>query len=72
MEHTYNIARTALDYNPQGKRKQGRSKNNWSGSTLAVLLKTGTSFEEVKAAAQKVVRWRSMADAQCSQGDEEE
>lgn len=67
-----NIARQALDYNPQGKRKPGRPKTNWRRSTLDELKKTGTSWQEAKTIAQKRVRWRSMVDALCSQGGQED
>ena len=67
-----NIARQALDFNPQGKRKPGRPKANWRRSTLDELIKTGTTWQEAKTIAQKRVRWRSMVDALCSQGGQED
>ena len=36
-----NIARLALDYNPQEKRKLGRPKSNWRRSALDELTKKG-------------------------------
>ena len=67
-----NITRQSLDYNPQGKRKPGRPKNNWRRSMLDELNKIGTSWQEAKTTAQKRVRWRSMVDALCSQGGQED
>ena len=67
-----NIARQALDYNPQGKRKPGRPKSNWRRSMLGELTKTGTTWQEAKTIAQRRVRWRSMVDALCSQGGQED
>ena len=48
-----NIARQALDYNPQGKRKSGRPKSNWRRSMLDELTKTVTSWQEAKTIAQR-------------------
>ena len=58
-----NITRQALDYNPQGKRKQGRPRNTWRRSTLQDLKNIGVSWQEAKALAQKRVRWRALVDA---------
>ena len=58
-----NIARQALDYNPQGKRKPGRTKSNWRQAMLDELTKSGTSWQEAKTIVQRRVRWRSMVDA---------
>ena len=59
-----NTTKQALDYNPQGKRRQGRPKINWRRSTLQD--KVGVTWQEAKALAQKRVRWRNMVDALCS------
>ena len=67
-----NITRQALDYNPKGKRKQGRPKNNWRHSTLKDLETVGMTWQEAKVMAQKRVRWRAMVDALCSQGGDED
>ena len=61
-----NTTKQALDYNPQGKRRQGRQKINWRLSTLQDLDKVGVTWQEAKALAQKRVRWRNMVDALCS------
>ena len=61
-----NTTKQALDYNPQGKRRQGRPKINWRRSTLQDLDKVGVTWQEAKALAQKRVRWRNMVDALCS------
>ena len=61
-----NTTKQALDYNPQGKRRQGRPKINWRCSTLQDLEKVGVTWQEAKAIAQKRVRWRNMVDALCS------
>ncbi|KAI0220535.1 hypothetical protein LSAT2_027968 [Lamellibrachia satsuma] len=61
-----NTTKQALDYNPQGKRRQGRPKINWIRSTLRDLEKVGVTWQEAKAIAQKRVRWRNMVNALCS------
>ena len=61
-----NTIKQGLDYNPQGKRRQGRPKINWRRSTLQDLEKVGVTWQEAKAIAQKRVRWRNMVDALCS------
>ncbi|KAI0224962.1 hypothetical protein LSAT2_024073 [Lamellibrachia satsuma] len=50
-----NTTKQALDYNPQGKRRQGRPKINWRRSTLQDLEKVGVTWQEAKAIAQKRV-----------------
>ena len=61
-----NTTKQALDYNPQGKRRQGRSKVNWRRSTLQDLDKVQVTWQEAEALAQKRLRWRNMVDALCS------
>ena len=67
-----NITRQALDYNPQGKRKRGRPKNNRRRSTLKDLETVGITWQEAKAVTQKKVRWRAMVKALCPQGGDED
>ena len=43
----------ALDYNPQGKGRQGRPKINWRRSTLQDLHKVGVTWQYTKSLAQK-------------------
>ena len=62
-----NITRQTVHYNPQGKRKRGRPKNNWRRFTQKDLETVGITWQEAKAMAQKRVRWGDMVDAICSQ-----
>ena len=48
-----NITRQALDYNPQGKRKRGRPKNNWRRSTLKDLETVGIIWQEASYGPEK-------------------
>jgi hypothetical protein len=43
---------SALTYNPQGKRKRGRSKQTWLKTTLK---ESGKSFDEIKPLANNRV-----------------
>ena len=43
-----NTTKQALDYNPQGKRRQGRPKINWRCSTLQDLDKVGSPGKRPK------------------------
>ena len=60
------IARQALDWNPQGSRKRGRPKQTWKRSVLEEADAEGKQWKEVKALAQNRVRWRSFVDALCA------
>ena len=52
------IARQALNWNPQGKRKRGRPRNSWRRDTEAEMKQQGTSWSGMARAAQNKVRWR--------------
>ncbi len=67
-----NVARQALHYNPQGKRKVGRPRNNWKRSVLQELGGVGYSWGRAKALAKNRVCWRKLVDALCSQGGDKE
>ena len=60
------IAKTALDWNPQGTRKRGRPKQTWKRSVVDEARAAGREWSEVKALAAKRVRWRQFVDALCS------
>ena len=67
-----NIAKQALDWNPQGKRKRGRPVTTWR-RTLDKELKTAKlSWGEAKKKAQDRTKWRSAVKALCSQWSEED
>ncbi len=60
------IARQALEWNPQGSRKRGRPRQTWRRSILDEAGAEGKQWKEVKALAQNRVRWRSFLDALCA------
>ena len=63
-----NVARQALNYQPQGKRKVRRPRNNWKRTMLQELERVGYSWERAKALAKNRVRWRVLVDTLCSPG----
>lgn len=63
------IARAALDWNPQGRRKRGRPKMTWRRTVIAEASARGKSWNEVKALAQNRIRWRYFVDALCSHAE---
>ena len=62
--------RQALTLNPQGKRRRGRPRNSWRRDTEAELKQQGTNWSGMARAAQNRVRWRGVADGQCSTGSD--
>lgn len=50
-----NVARQALNYQPQGKRIVRRPRNNWKRSLLMELKRVGYCWERAKALAKKTV-----------------
>ena len=61
-----NIAKNALDWNPQGTRKRGRPKITWKRTVVDEARKAGKTWTEIKALATNRVRWRLFVDALCS------
>ena len=64
-----NVARQALDWNPQGKRKVGRPRQTWKRSVISEAKDVGLSWTQIKRAAQDRDRWRGVVVALCSYGD---
>ena len=67
-----NITKQALEWNPQGNRRQGRPTHSWRRTRLKELERTGTTWREAKQIAQNRVRWRTTVSALCSIRDEED
>ncbi|MEE4247060.1 MAG: reverse transcriptase domain-containing protein [Kangiellaceae bacterium] len=61
-----NIARQALEWNPQGKRKVGRPRKTWRRSCDEELKMAGITWGSAKKTAQSRVRWRVTVEALCS------
>ena len=59
------IAKEALDWNPQGKRRRERPKQTWRRSAHNEALEEGKSWGEVKKLARNRIRWRRFVDALC-------
>ncbi|XP_050513376.1 uncharacterized protein LOC126889292 [Diabrotica virgifera virgifera] len=60
------IAKTALEWNPQGKRKRCRPAQTWRRYIMDEIRSQGKSWNEVKALAQNRTRWRVFTEALCS------
>ena len=60
------IEKTALDWNPQGNKRRGRSKQTWRRTVAEEIEKEGKTWGEVKKLAQCRTRWRRFVDALCS------
>ena len=60
------IARQALEWNPQGKRGRGRPKNTWRRMVLEEAKGISKTWAEIKADAKNRVRWRILVEALCS------
>jgi len=63
------IEREVLDWNPQGQRKRGRSKQTWRRSAHSEALGEGKSWGKVKQLARNRIRWRRFVDALCPKRD---
>lgn len=63
---TSNIARAALDWNPQGKRRPERPNTTWRRSTISDLKTVGTTWTEAKHIAHNRTRWKALIGALCS------
>ena len=68
----HNIAKEALEWNPQGKRKRGRPPTTWRRSVLKEAETAGKTWEEIKKGAQNRVRWRQFVAALCSTRNEKD
>ena len=67
-----NITKQALEWNPQGKRKRGRSKNSWWRGFISELEAINTTWGEAKRKAQDSTRWKETVVALCPPWDEVE
>ena len=60
------VAKRALEWNPQGKRKRGRPQHTWKRTRMAGLERKNLTWSEAKDTAKNRVRWRALVDALCS------
>ena len=52
------IAKTVLEWNPQGKRRRGRPRQSWRRTRMAELDEQGTTWAAAKKIAQNRTRWK--------------
>ena len=57
------IARQALEWNPQGKRGRGRLRNTWQRTVLEEAKRVKKTWAEIKTNAKNRVRWRILVEA---------
>ena len=62
-----NIAKEALEWNPQGKRKRGRPTTTWRRSVMAEARQLNKTWSELKEESKNRVRWRQVVAALCSE-----
>ena len=67
-----NIARHAMDWNPQGTRKRGRPRITWRRSIQKDLKEINMTWCEAKRAAQDRQKWKAIVDALCPPWDKED
>ena len=60
-----NTTRITMKWNPQGKRKQGRSKQSWRRTVIKELESIGKTWGEAEKIAINRVRWKTMVEALC-------
>ena len=60
------LARMALRWTPQGKRKRGRPKITWRRSVEAEPRDAGPTWETASKQAKDRQKWRSLAEAPCA------
>jgi len=57
------IARQALEWNPQGQRGRGRPRNTWRRTVLEEAKTVKKTWMEIKPHAKNRVRWRILMEA---------
>jgi hypothetical protein len=60
------IARKALEWNPQDKRGRKRPRNTWLRMVLEEAKGAKKTWTEIKSDAKNRVRWRILVEALCS------
>lgn len=60
------IARTAIEWNPQGSRRRGRPAHTWRRQIETEVSNMQTSWNEVKNIAMNRSRWKDFVEALCS------
>ena len=63
-----NIARQAMTWNPQGKRKQGRPKNTWRRDVMKDLAERKHTWKDIERMSKDRVKWRVFVRGLCTRG----
>src|SRR5579871_1749783 len=63
-----NIARQAMTWNPQGKRKQGRPKNTWRRDVMKDLAEMKHTWKDIERMSKDRVKWRVFVRGLCTRG----
>ena len=66
-----NITRQSLEWNPQGKRKVGVSKQTWQRSADAEARSAGVTWTGLRGTSQNPVRCKNVVAALCSPRNQE-
>ena len=67
-----NIAKEALEWNPQGQRKRGRPATTWRRSVLTEAKSLNKNWTEIKKESKNRVRWRKTVAALSSAGNSQD
>ena len=65
-------AKVALYWTPDGKRKRGRPKETWRRTVAREMKERGWSWNFLEIQAKDRLQWRSMVEALCSSGSDEQ
>ena len=66
------IPKTALTWNPAGKRKRGRPRTTWRRTVKSELKEAGYTWGEAQHLAKDREKWRDLVVALCPTWDEED
>ena len=65
-------AKVALYWTPDGKRKRGRPKETWRRTLAREMKERGWSWNFLEIQAKDRLQWRSMVEALCSSGGDDQ
>ena len=57
-----------MEWNPQGRRSRGRTKQSWRRTVSKELENIGRTWGEAKLLANNKIRWKAMVEALCLSG----
>jgi hypothetical protein len=64
-QDTESIAKKALEWNPQGGRRGGRSRIAWRNTVRMEAEHQGKNWLEIKSPSKSRIRWRAFIKALC-------